>query len=419
MATGKITKRVVDALIADAKRAGRTLIIWDAELTRFGVLATKTGAAAYVIQYRLGGRGAPSKRVTLGKHGALTPDEARKLASSQLGDVDRGRDVAQERQDARRKIAAGTFKEAVERYLAANGKNNKSWPETRRLLETDAVAALGSKPMATVSRGDVAALIDDVALRSHSVARALFAAIRPLFRWCRDRGIIDVNPILDLKGPAPLPSRERVLTVAEIQAFWRATDAVGWPFGPLYKLLLLTAQRREEVAAMTWREVDLKRATWALPAARVKNGKEHVIDLSPQAIAVLESLPGERRGLVHTTTGTSPVSGFSKVKARIDGLMAADLGGEFKPWRSHDLRRSASTLMAEELEIDAGVIERLLNHISGTQGGLQGVYQRQKYRLKRKAAMLAWGVYVERLTSGESASGDAPACSVAAGAAAH
>jgi integrase len=331
--------------------------------------------------------------------------------------------VAQERQDARRKIAAGTFKEAVERYLAANGKNNKSWPETRRLLETDAVAALGSKPMATVSRGDVAALIDDVALRSYSVARALFAAIRPLFRWCRDRGIIEVNPILDFKGPAPLPSRERVLDAAEIKACWKAADAVGWPFGPLYKLLLLTGQRRQEVAGMAWREIDLKGAIWTIPAARAKNGKAHVVDLSPQAIAVLESLPGERRGLVFTTTGTTPVSGFSKVKARLDRIVAAELrsraDGEaecegMRPWRNHDLRRSMATLMGDDLEIDPGVIERVQNRISGTQAGVQGTYQRQKYRPKRKAAMLAWGAYVERLTAEEGASGDAPASNVAA-----
>ena len=129
MATGKITKRLVDGLIADAKRAGRTIITWDEDLTRFGVLATASGAAAYVIQYRLGGRGVPSRRVTIGKHGALTPDQARKLASTKLGEVDRGRDVAQEKADARRKLAAGTFRDAVERYVGTAGRGNRSWPE--------------------------------------------------------------------------------------------------------------------------------------------------------------------------------------------------------------------------------------------------------------------------------------------------
>jgi integrase len=400
LATEKITKRLVDSTLAQAKSEERTIYTWDTDLTGFGFVATKTGRASYFIEYRLGGRGTQSKRVTIGKHGALTPDEARKAAKDRLGEVAKGRDVAQERKDTRRKLAAGTFRDAVEKYLSLNGKTNKSWSETRRLLEYDAVKALGSKPMVSVTRADVAELLDDTAQRSHSVARALFAALRPMFRWCRDRGIIEVNSISDLKGPAPLASRDRVLDREEIKAFWRATDAIGWPFGPVYKLLLLTGQRcHEEVAAMTWREVDLAKTVWTIPADHAKNGREHEVDLSPQALAVLDSLLFERKGLVFTTTGKTAVSGFSHVKARIDTLMTASLGRELKPWRNHDLRRTMATLMGEELEIDPGVIERVLNHISGSQGGLQGIYQRQQYRQKRKQALHSWGAWIEQLTA--------------------
>ncbi len=294
MATEKITKRLVDATISDAKSAGKTRYVWDADLTGFGVVATKTGAASYFVEYRIGGRGTPSRRVTLGKHGALTPDQARQIAKGKLGDVAKGRDVAQERKDIRRKLAAGTFKDAVERYLATNGKTNKSWPETRRLLEFDAVPALGSKPMVSVSRADVAALLDETAERSPAVAQALFARLRPMCKWARDRGMIETNPIADLKGPAPLASRKRVLSAGEIRALWNSTAALDWPFGPLYCLLLLTGQRRQELAGMSWGEIDLQRAVWTIPAERTKNGEEHEVDLSPQALAILESLPGER-----------------------------------------------------------------------------------------------------------------------------
>ena len=422
MATEKITKRLVDAKTSEAKSTGRTCYVWDSDLTGFGMVATKTGGASYFIEYRIGGRGTPSKRVTLGKHGALTPDQARQIAKGKLGDVANGRDVAQERKDLRRKLAAGTFKDGVERYLALNGKMNKSWPETRRILERNAVPALGSKPMVTVSRSDIAALLDDTAQHSQSVARALFAALRPLFKWCLDRGVIENNPIADLKRQAPLPSRKRVLSADEIYALWTSTAALDWPFGPLYQLLLLTGQRREEVAAMHWREIDLQRAVWTIPAERTKNGEEHEVDLSPQALAILESLHGERRGLIFTTTGETPVSGFSKVKARLDKLMAAELRRhadddsecrDMKPWRNHDLRRTMATMMGDELEIDPGVIERILNHISGSQGGLQGIYQRQQYRGKRKAGMLAWGAFLERLVSDEVVPANVPANVVA------
>jgi integrase len=255
--------------------------------------------------------------------------------------------------------------------------------------------------MVSVTRGDVASLVDAVAARSPSVARALFAAIRPFFKWCRDRGLIEVNPIADLKGPAPMASRKRVLSLDEIKAFWSATAGLDWPFCPVYRLLLLTGQRRDEVAAMNWEEIDLVGGVWTLPAERCKNNEEHTVDLSPQALAILEALPGARRGLVFTTTGMTPVSGFTRAKSRLDRLFSEQLGGAPKPWHNHDLRRTMATLMGDELEVDAGVIERILNHISGTQGGLQGVYQRQQYRQKRRAAMLAWGAFIERLAFGD------------------
>ncbi len=172
----------------------------------------------------------------------------------------------------------------------------------------------------------------------------------------------------------------------------------------------------EEAAGMMWEELDLERGIWRLPSAeeyqpaRTKNGEEHIVDLSPQAAAILAALPGERRGLVFTTTGTTPVSGFSKVKDRLDALMAGELQRELnqpdyklRPWRTHDLRRTAATLMGEQLDVSQGVVERILNHVSGTQGGLMGIYQRQQYREKRRNALLAWGVFIAQLT------GDLPA----------
>jgi len=407
MPTGKITKRLVDGLIADAKSTGRTIITWDEDLRRFGVLATASGAASYVIQYRLGGRGVPSKRVTLGKHGALTPDQARKLASTKLGEVDRGRDVAQERADARRKLAAGTFKDAVERYLDTAGRGNRSWDETRRLLEYDAVPVLGSRPMVSVTRGDVAALIDAVSGRSASVGRALFAALRPFIKWCRDRGLIEVNPIVDLKGPQPPESRDRVLSEAELKAFWQAASAECWPFENVFKLLLLTGQRREEVAGMRWSEADLDAGTWTIAKKRCKNGKAHTINLHPEAVRMLDPLGDEaaaRRAddgeLVFSTTGTTPVSGFSKAKARIDGRMKALLGDKFQPWRTHDLRRTAASGMAA-LGFQPQVVERVLKHVSGAQGGLVGVYQRHEYREERHRAIIAWGTHVMEIVSAD------------------
>ncbi|MGA7327335.1 MAG: tyrosine-type recombinase/integrase [Rhodomicrobium sp.] len=403
MAKGRITKRLVDELIADAKSAGKALYRWDETLTGFGVLATRTGAASYFIEYRLGGRSAPNRRFSIGKHGTLTPDEARRSAKELLGKVAAGRDVAAEKRDGQRKLATGNFKEVAERYLSLSGNGNKSWPETRRLIEFDAIPVLGKKPMAAITRGDVASLLDKVSLRSPSVARALFAALRPMFRWATDRSIIEQNPILDLKGPPPVAKRRRTLDENELIAFWRAASLLDWPFCPVYRLLLLTGQRREEVAGMRWDELDLDKGIWRLPSKeeyqpqRTKNGEEHFVDLSPQALLILKGILGERRGLVFTTTGETPVSGFSKVKMRLDKLMSKELGVPMRLWRTHDLRRTLSTMMAEHLDIDEGVIDRIQNHITGTRDGLKGVYQQQQYRDKRRRALLDWGAYVEGL----------------------
>jgi integrase len=403
MAKGKITKKLVDNLLCDAKAEGRTLYCWDTDLTGFGVLATKGGSASYFVEYRLGGRGTPNKRLTIGKHGALTPDEARKRAKVDLGKVASGEDVAQTKQKERRRLAAGTFKDATETYLSKRGRDNASWSETRRLIEYDAIPELGARPMVTITQSDVAALIDKVSTRSPSVGRALFAALRPFFRWATQQSLTDTNPISQLDAPRGSPSRKRTLNRDELRAFWKTTAVLGWPFCPIYRLLLLTAQRREEVGGMMWEELSLEHGIWRLPPKeefqpqRTKNGEEHIVDLSPQALAILQALPGERRGLVFTTNKATAPSGFSKVKKEIDSLMAKHLDSSLKPWRTHDLRRTGATLMGEELEVDPGVIERILNHLTGSQSGVQGIYQRQKYRKKRREALIAWGAWVEEL----------------------
>jgi integrase len=160
------------------------------------------------------------------------------------------------------------------------------------------------------------------------------------------------------------------------------------------------------VSGLRWAEIDLEKGVWRLPSKeefqpqRTKNGEEHFVDLSPQACAILEALPGSRTGLVFTTTGKTPISGFSKVKGRLDALMRAELGGELRPWRNHDLRRTVSTLMGDDLGIDPAVIDRIQNHTTGLKANMRGPYQLQQLRGPRREALLRWGEHVEKLTSG-------------------
>jgi integrase len=403
MATAKITKRAVDGLAAQAKAERRTLYVWDADMTGFGMLATKTGSISYFVEYRLGGRGAQNRRMSIGKHGILTPDEARKLAKEELGKVARGADVVREKREAREKLTGLTLHELIERYLAGHVKPTRYWTEKQARLLSDDLKALHGKPVASIKRGEIAAVIDKVQARSHAAARLLFADIRPIFAWALDRAAIDVNPMAGMRGPQPLEARDRILSDEEIKAFWQAASELSWPFENVFKVLLLTGQRREEVAGMRWRELDLDAGQWTIAKERCKNGKAHTVDLSPEAVRMLDPLgdaaaprlakSAEDEDLVFSTTGRTPVSGFSKAKTRIDARMQSILGDKFQPWRTHDLRRTAASGMAA-LGFQPHVIERVLNHVSGAQGGLVGVYQRHEYREERRRALMAWNAHV-------------------------
>jgi integrase len=346
----------------------------------------------------LGGRGAPSKRLTIGKHGVLTPDQARKDANEQLVRVDRGVDVAQARKEERDKLTGLTFRDMVERFLLLEADDTRYWREKRaRLLSAD-TKAICDRPFALIARQEIASVVTKVQARSNASARLLFADIRPIFSWGLDQGAIESNPMIGMRGPSVSPARDRVLTGEELKAFWQTAGTLGAPFDDFFKLLLLTAQRREEVAGMHWREIDLEAATWTIPKERCKNGKEHTVDLCPEAARLLQALEPDRgtEGFVFTTIGSKPVSGFSKAKLRIDKRMKAILGARFQPWRAHDLRRTAASGMAA-LGFQPHVIERVLNHVSGVQGGLVGVYQRHEYRDERKQAVVDWGSFVGQL----------------------
>ncbi|MGA9265527.1 MAG: tyrosine-type recombinase/integrase [Rhodomicrobium sp.] len=404
----RITKRAVDDLRARAKDRGRTLYLRDDEVTGFGAVCTKTGATSYFIEYQLGGRGTTQKRMTLGKHGVLTPEQARQRAKEELGRVARHVDVVQVKKDEKAKLTGLTFKDAVERFLSIHGKGTRYWAQKQTRLMSADTKPIASKPMATITRVQIAATIDKVQARSGAAARHLFADVRPVFAWALDRGLIETNPMAGMKAPAASEARDRVLTDEEVKAFWQAATEEGWPFSSVFKVLLLTGQRREEVAGMRWREVTLDDpAQWTIAKERAKNGKAHTIDLHPEAVRLLDPLgdaaAARRAGdaeYVFSTTGRTPVSGFGRVKDRIDTRMQATLGGKFQPWRIHDLRRTAASGMAA-LGFQPHVIERVLNHVSGAQGGLVGVYQRHEYKDERKRAIMAWGDYLMQLVSCE------------------
>jgi integrase len=232
-------------------------------------------------------------------------------------------------------------------------------------------------------------------------ANRVLAAVRKFFNWCVARDILAASPCAGVKPPTAERSRDRVLTDDELRLVWAAAEKLGGTFGPLVKLLALTGQRRDEVARIKFEEINFDARLWTLPPARTKNNQPHEVPLSKPALAVLQRLPRtvESPFVLTTNGGASPASGYSKNKRRLDALLPADMPS----WRLHDLRRTAASGMAR-LGINLPVIEKVLNHASGSFAGIVGVYQRHSFADEKRHALEAWGNFVEALVEGKPAS---------------
>ena len=195
MPKAKIAKTTIDALepkrCADGSLADGYL--WDAELKGFGCKATPGGKKVFIVQYRVGGRVGKTQRVTLGPHGKITADQARKMARSALGKIADGQDPARTKREERRKLAGETFKDIVESFFAVHAKDTRYWHEKRARLASGDLENLCGRPIHTITRAQISGAIEAVQTRSHAAARLLFADIRPIFAWVLNRGTVETQ----------------------------------------------------------------------------------------------------------------------------------------------------------------------------------------------------------------------------------
>jgi integrase len=376
-----------------------------------------SGAKSWAVRYRRNGR---TRKLTLGSVDLKT---ARQLAKKALDAVALGGDPGTDKAEARREEASDKRDfEAVaalflERYV--NKKNLRPRPRTleeqARLLgmtltENGWAAKKGGlahrwrgRKVSEITKSDIVDRLDEQLARHKGAnANRLRIVLHLFFGWCVRRDLIAVNPCAGTDRPAPQVSRDRVLTDAELALFWRAAN-LDPLFGPMWKLLALTGQRRDEARGATWSEFDLEARTWTIPADRAKNSHEHEVPLSPAAIALLEVQPriGKKPTLVFTTTGDTMLGGLSRAKDRLDRRMAelAAVGGlkePPRPWRIHDLRRTVATGL-QKLGVNLPVIEKVLNHTSGSFAGVVGIYQRHDFRKEKRDALDAWDRHITSL----------------------
>ena len=264
---------------------------------------------------------------------------------------------------------------------------------------------LGSKALPNIDRADIRAVLKPVR-KQVATASYLFAVLRRLFRWAVSEGDLERSPMEGMEPP-PLPAkRDRVLDDKELALVWRASRMLGYPFGPLVRLLILTGARREEIAGLEWSELNRAAAMWALPADRAKNGVATQSPLSPPALFELDALAARtgrkedwpRKGFVFSTTGETSVSGYSRAKKRLDKLVAALVAKEKEPiiveeWRFHDLRRTLATGL-QRLGVRFEVTEAVLNHVGSSKSGVAGIYQRHDWATEKRSALNAWADHI-------------------------
>ncbi len=393
MATGKITKRTLDALQANAV-AG---FLWDEDLKGFGLRITSAGAASYVIQYRMGGREAKSRRYTIGSHGSpWTPANARAEALRLLVLVAQGIDPVESDKQRRREAVDLAFSNYADHF--AKSCKGKGWSIlVKRSLRLHVKPVLRDKALPAITRIDIVAVFDKMPDEQVANRRNVFAVLRRLFRWAVSRGDIPSSPMEGMETPPAVKSRERWLSDPELARVWLQAPHCHRSFGPIVRLLIATGQRREEITGLHWDELDRSECELRLAGVRTKNGEPTTIPLNDLAVAELDRVANDdrwpKRGRVFPTSTGAAFTGHAKGKAKLDTLVAQDGGGHVPPWRLHDLRRTLATGF-QRLGVRFEVTEAVLNHVGGSRSGVAGVYQRHDWKPEKRHAVNAWNDHI-------------------------
>ena len=451
MPTKKLDDRTVKAPLNSLRALSKPpatgrFEVWDTVLPGFGLRVTAGDARTYCVLYRspteLNDKGGQKQRkLTIGNAKVMDLGDARKLARAALQSVEQGIDPAPEKvtpESVAAAEAAGakavaeaakrTFSAVVARFqtdhIDIHMKPGKSRAEATRIVNKLA-DRWGAKQLRDIEDSDIIELLDEIQRRGAiTMAKNFRRQIKTLFVWCREKGLLKVNghqapsPTDHIGKPPKTASRERTLKPEEIGVAFLAYARVRGIYGDVFRMMAFTAQRENEVAGMRWSELTTagNDPVWHIPGARTKNGRDHILHLSPQALALLREraavrpsdadgnpspfvFPGRDRPMEkHITSFSRPAA---RVWKAIQAIKAegntpeAVFADKFTP---HDWRRTFMSLANEQLRLRREVTDKVLNH---TTGGVAGIYDRADYLDERREAIMAWGVYVEGLASGK------------------
>ena len=383
----KLTQQPLTELaIRKAKPTGKRYDLFDASVRGLGLRVATSGTKSWFMMRRFNGR---MIRTTFGRYPELTLAIARLKAPSVLADMADGQTAGQRRTDL--------FSVVLDEWLKKDQAKNKSVHQVRVAMYKHALPAFGSMPVASITKRDVNRLIDKIVdAGSPIAANRVLAFTKRFFSWCKERDILELSPAEAIRPPSKEKTRDRVLTLEEIKKFWVACNQISYPWGPIFQLLLLTGARLREISEASWDEISIEDRTLDLPSQRTKNSRSHQIQLSDQAMNIIQAIPKvEGQKLLFTTNGTTAVSGFSKVKKRLDIISGVS------DWRFHDLRRSFATHSTERLGISPVIADKILNHATGQVRGVAAIYQHGEYLEDRRAALQKWGNFIQELVTNE------------------
>jgi integrase len=396
----------------------------DSKVPGLSLIVQPTGSKSWVLRYRFNTIRRKHTLASFDKVSSVA--DARELARAALLDIARGNDPAKMRTDARERANdksdtfAAKVPEFLNKYVRKKRKpSKKTTAERARMLGVvrkgddweprakGLTVKWGEKKVSEITQEMVCAHVESIAETHPIKANRTLAALHVFFKWTK----VSVNPAKGIEPPGEESVGERILLTGakydptELRWFWHAT-LKDKAFGPLFRMLLLTAQRRGEVEGMRWDELDLQNRMWVLPGHRVKNRTKHYVPLNDAAMQIIAEQPRVANSpYVFTLNGKSPLRIGRYAKRRLDKAMLkiarAERGDGFsiEDWVTHDLRRTAATGMRNKCKADAIVIEKILNH-SGSFGGVWKVYQKDDFMDERQTALDAWGRYV-LTTTGE------------------
>lgn len=374
-----------------------TAEISDAVVPGLRVRVGVTGGRTFIVRKRVSGR---VKTITLGRYSArFSLADARKKARVLLSDIEAGGDPSGAPSPRKRGATGKTVRTMWPDYKAAKS-DRRSIKEIERIFNRHILPHFGDRVAESITRAEITRFIDEIAQNSPVMARNVLAHFSSFYGWALPRlDSLPANPCRDAGRPPAPKSRDRVLSNIELGILWNALDDEPAPFGPAIKLLILTGQRRGEVFEADRSEFDLKAKLWTIPRERAKNGVAHLVPLSKEALAIIESLTArDDSDKLFPARGNAEngPSGFSKTVTRLRALLETKAEQPVAHWTLHDLRRTLATGL-QRLGVRLEVTEAVLNHVSGSRAGIVGVYQRHDYFTEKRAALDGWAKEVVRL----------------------